>query len=151
MASSLTRIDGIVKRGHQVASGKGGGCYPQSTIKMQKPFFKNLGLDLSEFYNATINISIAPFTFSMERPKYLFKNVRWTSLHQPENFSFSGCKIIVKGNEYNAYIYYPHPETKTVHFQDSSTIEVIAPLIPDITYGDKVQLLIDESEVSLEN
>ena len=43
-------------RGHEVASKKSV-HYPQRTIEMQAPFFKERGLDLSGFHRGTLNIS----------------------------------------------------------------------------------------------
>ncbi len=151
MNGSWVTVNGIVQQGHQVASGRAKqGRYPEGSIKMQKPFFKQLGLDLSEFYEGTLNVSIVPYRFSLQNPEYTFRNVEWTSLHQPEHFSFSRCAVIFKDIQYSSWIYYPHPETKTTHFQQPSTLEIISLLIPKINYGDKIQLLINDNEVHLE-
>lgn len=151
MNSSWVTISGIVQPGHQIASGRSKQSgYPEGSIKMQKPFFQQLGLDLNEFHEATLNISIAPYRFSLQNPEYTFRNVEWTSLHPPEHFSFSRCKLIFKDVQYSSWIYYPHPETKTTHFQQPSILEAIAPLIPKINYGDKIQILINQNEVRLE-
>lgn len=145
-------INGVVSHGHQVASGKAqNSSYPDSTIRMQKPLFQELGLDLTGFYDATLNVSIAPYIFSIEQPEFTFRQVEWTSLHPPEDFSFSRCKIIFNNILYEGWIYYPHPGTKKTHFQEPSIIEIIAPLIPEIQYGNEVQILLDESEVSLKD
>jgi len=141
-------VNGIVKRGHQVASGKADPkSYPDSTIKMQKPFFQELGLNLAGFYDATLNVSIEPSTFVLREPEFTFHQVEWTSLHPPETFSFSSCKLIFDGITYDAWIYYPHPETKKNHFQEPSILEIIAPLIPNIKYGDTLQVLVDEHAI----
>ncbi len=45
-------VEGIIERGHQVASGMASDSpYPKGTIEMQTPFFQNLGLDLSAFFS----------------------------------------------------------------------------------------------------
>src|SRR6185503_17786920 len=89
------RISGIVDRGHQVASGMASdNPYPNGTIKMQIPFFKERGLDLGSFFQGTLNVSISPNSFEMKLPEYTFRKVAWTTLHPPEDFSFSRCKII---------------------------------------------------------
>lgn len=151
MSSSWITVSGIIQQGHQVASGRAKHSrYPEGSIKMQKPFFSQLGLDLSKFYKGTLNVSIAPYRFSLQNPEYTFRNVEWTSLHPPEHFSFSRCAVIFKDIQYSSWIYYPHPETKTTHFQQPSTLEIISPLIPEINYGDKIQLLINQNEVHLE-
>jgi hypothetical protein len=142
-------LHGILTRGHQVAS-RPSKDYPYSTLEKQKPFFKSLGLDLYEYFNGTLNISIAPFTFRMSAPQLTFELLEWTDLHPPETFSFSRCKVIFKGVEYEGWVYYPHPETKKTHFQNSSLIEVIAQEIPNIRYGDAVELWINADEIQIQ-
>ena len=111
--------------------------------------FKDLGLDLERFYSGTLNISIAPYTFTMTDPEYTFRQVAWTDLHPPEDFSFSRCKVIFKGEAYEGYVYYPHPETKKRHFQDASILEVLAVHIPDLKYGDHVEVELKADKVFL--
>ena len=125
------RLTGILMRGHQVAS-RPSKDYPYSSLEKQKPYFKALGLDLYEYFNGTLNISIAPLRFDMIRPDFTFELVEWTDLHPPETFSFSRCKVYFKNREYIGWVYYPHPETKKTHFQNSSLIEVITYEIPEI-------------------
>jgi hypothetical protein len=85
----------------------------------------------------------------MVKPEFTFKSVEWTDLHPPEHFSFSHCKVIFRDVEYNGWVYYPHPETKLRNFQNPSLLEVIALPIPEIQYGDEVQVLIDPQEISV--
>lgn len=151
MEHNWMTVNGTVQQGHQVASGKSADSrYSESSIKLQKPFFKQLGLDLSGFYEGTLNVSIEPYRFSMQRPEFTFRDVEWTSLHPPEHFSFSRCWVVFQDAKYSSWIYYPHPETKTTHFQQPSTLEIIAPPIPNLTYGDTIQIQINTDEVSLE-
>jgi len=145
----MNRISGILVRGHQVAS-RPSKDYPYSTLEKQKPYFKELGLDLYPYFNGTLNISIAPLTFKMRQPEFTFDKVEWTDLHPPETFSFSRCKVIFKSKEYAGWVYYPHPETKKNHFQNPSLIEVIALEIPNIQYGDSVDVEIIEDESKVE-
>lgn len=143
-------VNGIITRGHQVASGHAANSrYPEGTITMQKPLFKQLGLDLTDCHDATLNVAIAPLTFAIQKPTLTFRQVEWTSLHPPEDFSFSRCKVMSHGRTYDGWIYYPHPETKEDHFQSPSTLEILAPFIPNIHYGDRMQVLIDQREVFL--
>ena len=140
---------GIVIQGYRVASGPSRD-YPYGTLDKQRPIFKARGLDLEGYFNGTLNIDLRPFTFKLIKPEFTFRNVEWTDLHPPENFSFSRCKVIYKGIEYEGWVYYPHPETKLRHFQDPSLLEAIALPIPEIKYGDEVQVCIhpDRIEVS---
>ncbi len=150
MDAEWVTVTGIVERGHRVASGEAeDNRYPAGTISMQKPFFKQLGLDLSACHEGTLNVSIHPYTFTMRRPQYTFRKVEWTSLHPPEDFSFSRCGVIFDHVRYEGWIYYPHPETKKAHFQNPSIVEIIAPFIPNLTYGDQVHVSLNVTEVSL--
>ncbi|MCB9113026.1 MAG: hypothetical protein H6634_17420 [Anaerolineales bacterium] len=142
------RLPGILVRGHQVAS-RPSKDYPYGTIEKQKPFFTALGLDLHEYFNGTLNISIAPLTFEMSSPELTFPLVEWTDLHPPETFSFSRCKVIFNGAEFQGWVYYPHPETKERHFQNPSLLEVIAHEIPNIHYGDSVEVEVNLDEITL--
>ena len=142
------RLPGILVRGHQVAS-RPSKDYPYGTIEKQKPFFTALGLDLHGYFNGTLNISIAPLTFEMSSPELTFPLVEWTDLHPPETFSFSRCKVIFNGAEFQGWVYYPHPETKERHFQNPSLLEVIAHEIPNIHYGDSVEVEVNLDEITL--
>jgi hypothetical protein len=152
------KVNGIIERGHQVASGLGSDSpYPHGTIEMQIPIFKELGLDLTGYFQGTLNISISPHTFEVVKPEFTFKNVCWTDKHPPETFSFSRCRIIF--NETNpkskiqnpksidSWIYYPHPETKKLHFQSRSIMEIIAPPLPQIEYGSRIEVEYNCSEI----
>jgi len=143
------RLPGILLRGHQVAS-RPSAAYPYSSLEKQKPYFKERGLDLYGYFNGTLNISIAPFTFQMSAPEITFPLVEWTDLHPPETFSFSRCKVIFKGVEYEGWVYYPHPETKKTHFQDPSLVEVITYQIPEIEYGDAIEVELNLEEVTVQ-
>ncbi|MBK7450624.1 MAG: hypothetical protein IPJ47_14870 [Anaerolineales bacterium] len=143
------RISGTLIQGHQVAS-RPSAAYPYSSLEKQKPFFKALGLDLSPYFNGTLNISIAPFIFEMTAPEFTFPLVEWTDLHPPETFSFSRCKVIFKSVEYAGWVYYPHPETKKTHFQNPSLVEVIALPIPGLQYGDALEVRLNLDEIKVQ-
>ena len=134
-------------QGHQVAS-RPSKAYPYSSLEKQKPYFRDLGLDLSPYFNGTLNISIAPLEFEMTRPELTFELVEWTDLHPPETFSFSRCKVKFEEKEYEGWIYYPHPETKKTHFQNPSLIEVITYKIAGIKYGDAIEIGINSLEIT---
>lgn len=141
----------MVVRGHGVASGRGADSpYPISSLHLQKPFFKERGLDLAQYFEGTLNLSITPHTFKMQQPQFTFPFVAWTTLHPPETFSFSECRVIYRDATYEGWVYYPHPETKIRHFQDPTIIEVIAPFIPDLDYGDTVEFELNPDEITLD-
>lgn len=141
-------LPGILVRGHQVAS-RPSKDYPYSSLEKQKPYFKSLGLNLYEFFNGTLNISIAPLMVEMTAPELTFPLVQWTDLHPPETFSFSRCKVIFREVEYSGWVYYPHPETKKNHFQNPSLVEVITYEIPGIGYGDTLEVALNVDEITV--
>ena len=114
---------------------------------MQLPFFKQRGLDLYRFYPATLNINIFPKKFELKNPRYTFRDVKWFADHHSEDFSFFGCKVIHKNKMYDGYIYYPRPETKTAHFHDGSTIEIMTKYLKDIYYDSEIKLVFNSNEV----
>jgi hypothetical protein len=141
-----TRVKGFLAQGYRVASGPSRD-YPYGALERQRPIFKERGLDLAGYFNGTLNIDIHPDAFRMAAPEHTFHHVKWTDLHPPEHFSFSRCRVIYKDTEYEGWVYYPHPETKKRNFQNPSLVEVIAVPIPDIQYGDEVQVLLNADEI----
>ena len=104
-------VTGILIEGYHVAS-RPSKDYPYGAIEKQKPFFKERGLNLDYVYNGTLNISIGPKSFEMIKPQFTFEKVEWTDLHPPETFSFSKCTVTFGRENYEGWVYYPHPETK---------------------------------------
>ena len=148
MESDFITLAGIVKPGHRVASGQAENSpYERGTLEMQLPYFRDLGLDLSDYYLGTLNISIAPYTFEMRSPQYTFPQVKWHRDYPAETFSFSPCYLAIDSVEYEGLVYYPHPETKIGHFQDPTIIEVIAPKIDNLNYGDRLILKLHPAEI----
>ncbi len=141
-------VPGTVVEGYHVAS-KPSEEYPYPALEKQKRYFKEVGLDLDRFFLGTLNVSIAPLQFRMIKPSYTFKQIAWTDLHPPEDFSFSPCRVEYQQNQYEGVVYYPHPETKIRHFQVRSLIEVITEFIPHMDYGVRVDLLLDPEEIQI--
>jgi hypothetical protein len=138
-----------LKKGYRVAS-RPSKAYPEyGSIEKQKPYFKKLGLNLDRVFNGTLNISIKPYEFVMTKPEHKFKKVKWTELTNAEDFSFSQCKIKFQGKEYTGWVYYPDPKTKKDHFQSASTVEVLAPYIEGIKYGNKLELSLNSAEIKI--
>jgi hypothetical protein len=144
----MTLLHGILVQGYRVASGPSAD-YPYGALDRQRPIFKSRGLDLSNYFNGTLNIDIRPYTFKMVKPTFTFHDVEWTDLHPPEHFSFSRCKVIHEDIEYDGWVYYPHPETKKRNFQNPSLLEVIARPIPEIQYGDALQVVVNPDEIEI--
>lgn len=144
------RLLGVVEPGHGVASGRAEDSpYPAGTIALQAPIFQALGLDLSPFFPGTLNVSIAPYGFILHQPDYQFRRVHWTDRHPPEDFSFMECRVIYQDRSYAGLIYYPHPETKRVHFQQSTVLEVLVPWIEGVAYGDRLELEVKATAIGL--
>src|SRR5512147_1330683 len=95
-------IHGRLAQGYRVASGPSAD-YPYGALDRQRPLFKARGLDLSNYFNGTLNIDISPANFVMQKPEYTFQHVEWTDLHPPEHFSFSGCTVVFKEVEYDGW------------------------------------------------
>jgi hypothetical protein len=146
MTTQWTLLHGRLAPGYRVASGPSAD-YPYGALDRQRPIFAARGLDLSAYFNGSLNIDISPHTFKMMKPQFTFPHVEWTDLHPPETFSFSRCKVVYKDVEYDGWVYYPHPETKLRNFQNPSLIEVIAMEIPGIRYGDELDVLVNPNEI----
>ena len=144
-----TVVSGVIMAGYRVASGPSKD-YPYGTLEKQIPLFKQLGLNLVGYHLGTLNISIAPATFEMVNPEYTFRQVAWTDLHPPEDFSFSRCTVMFKGTSYAGYVYYPHPETKKRHFESASLLEIISVYIPEIQNGERAELELNADEIRIQ-
>jgi len=148
MKKDIVLVSGTVIEGYRVAS-RPSQEYPYSTLERQMPFFKVGGLNLERFFTGTLNVSISPIRFEIIKPAYTFRQIAWTNLHPPEDFSFSQCCVRFQFKEYEGYVYFPHPETKIRHFQDSSLIEVISEWIPGVRYGTRLELILDPTEIRI--
>ena len=146
----LVCLSAILVRGYGVASGKAPDClFPGGSIRLQKPAFLGAGLDLSDCYNGTLNLCIAPSTFKLVSPEYTFAKLSWQG--GQETFSFSRCILLAGKRVVAGWVYYPHPETKPGHYHDSSIIEVLAPWLEGLSYGHPLELGVKENEVLLSN
>ena len=142
-------INGTVVRGHGVASGCAGDSrFPAGTLGLQLPIFAGLGLKLDGFYHGTINVSVEPLSPRPRRPLVTYRDVQWHPGCPAEDFSFFDIKVAgVAGVPVPAYIYWPHPETKPEHFQDTHVVEILAPHIEDISEGKPVCLWVDPARM----
>ena len=92
---NCVEIRAEVVRGHQVASGTNGDPrFPGGTVRMQLPYFRSLGLDLSAFYPGTLNVSIAPLDYHVLRPHLTFTGVKWHPTEPAEDFSFFNLRLM---------------------------------------------------------
>ncbi len=141
-----------IVRGHRVASGMNGDPrFPGGTIAMQLPHFLRLGLDVSRFHPGTLNVSIAPLHYRVLQPRLTFRDLQWHPSEPAESFSFLDCKIIIAQRTHDALIYLPHPETKPEHFQAPDVLELLAPWIEGLRYGDEIQIQADPAQIVFES
>jgi CTP-dependent riboflavin kinase len=144
----MQQVTGVIQAGYRVASGLADNSpYPAGTIALQMPHFQRLGLNLSDCYPGTLNVNIAPVKFELLQPAYTFPDLRWIEGFDRETFSFCHCKIEFQNQSHSGWIYYPHPETKIGHHQPPTLVEVLAPRIAGIGYGDRVVLLTRPNEI----
>ena len=133
-------LTGHVVAGYGVASGRSTSSpYPAGTIDLQAPFFQAKGLDLSDCFAGTLNVSFAPTEVVFSEPDFTFSTVHWSEQHPPETFSFWRITLqSAADGEVQAWIYYPHPETKERHQQPRSVVEVLAPRLRGIEPGSEL-------------
>jgi hypothetical protein len=149
--SNWIQVKGVIKEGYGVASGKSGDSrFPNGTIEMQRRSFAERGLSFDQYFPGTINVSIYPCQYSIKKSKYTFRDIKWASGEPTEDFSFFDCRVILDdGTKLEGLIYYPHPETKTEHFQDPEVFEIITRFIKDLRYGDELILEIDKMQINI--
>jgi len=135
-------IPAIIVQGHRVASGLNGNpLFPSGTMRMQRPFFKELGLDLYRFHPGTLNVSIAPLCYHVVRPKHTFRALKWHPTEHAEDFSFFDVAVYRVGMPpVEGFIYHPHPDTKPKHFQNSDVLELLLPWTEGLAYGTEIAL-----------
>ncbi len=137
-------LDGIVVRGHGVASGIGIN-QDEGSIKKQKRFFDKI-IDWEHFWPGTINVSISPNRYLWKNNKATYEGINWHVDQPKEDFGISKCKITVKGESHDAWAYCPLPKTKTQNLHDPTMIEIIAPKIEGLEYGDKVSVVLNDND-----
>ena len=157
--SNLRWHSAVLLKGHGVASGQALNSgearmtpYPQGTIAMQSPFFSALGLDLSPYWPGTLNLSFAPSELHLSHPDFCFRDLEWTHLHPPETFSFWRIHLRFVGNNdvtVPGLVYWPHPETKARHWQNQSTLEILAPYISHLSLGQIVKIGVNPATIQI--
>ncbi len=146
------RIRGKILQGHGVASGKSGDRrYPEGTLKQQLPYFIERGLDLSVYYLGTINLDIAPVHYVIGNPKLFMENVRWSTHIPPENFFFFDLTVHLNDDIFKGLIYMPDPRTKVEHEQKTTVLELILPKIPNLQYGDLIEIEVPGDQMTFKN
>lgn len=146
-----TEFTATIIQGHRVASGQNGDpAFPGGTLRMQSPYFRKLGLDLSPYYPGTLNVSIAPRHYKVVRAPWTFPLVKWHPVDPAETFSFFHVwRVLFDGSRVEGLIYYPHPETKPKHFQPDDMLELLFPKMDDVAYGTEMTLEVDPNELEI--
>ena len=144
------RVRGIVGAGHGVAGGGGPDApHPEGSLARQYPLFLERGLDLGRCHPGTLNVSIRPLSFRVHSPRWVFEDVLWTPKQPAETFLFARCVVEHDLGHVAGFVYQPDPATKTVHFDDPTQIQVVAPYVPGAACGSAVVLGLASSEVEL--
>ncbi|WJG09765.1 hypothetical protein [Aliiglaciecola sp. LCG003] len=147
-----TSVIGTLIAGHQIASGTNSNSpYPAGSIAMQLPKFKALGLDLSDCFAGTLNLQFAVNSVEIIKPDFTFEDVLWAEGFMAETFSFIGCEIALNNRVYKAWVYYPHPETKLRHFQQTNVLEILTLPIQPIRYGEQLEFHFDADKIAFHN
>lgn len=144
-------LAGVVVPGHGVASGRAKrDQFPGGAIRLQTPVFAALGVDLSPYYPGTINVDVSPRRVDVVAPRHRLEQVEWLEGYPAETFSFVDMEIRAGGREYDALLFYPHPETKPEHHQEPGVLEVLARRIAGVAPGRTlaVRLATDQVAVS---
>ena len=142
-------VSARIVQGHRVASGQNGNpLFPGGTLRMQLPFFRALGLDLSRYHIGTLNVSIAPLTYRVLAPRFTFRAVKWHTTEPAEDFSFFDVRLLRENAlPMEGLIYFPHPETKPTHFQKTDVLELLFPLFEELNYGMEIQLEVPSEQM----
>ena len=138
--------------GYRVASGQNRDArFPGGTLKMQAPFFRELGVDLDAYFPGTVNVSIAPNRHRTVEARHTFRQVKWHPVEPAEDFSFFDLRLIHPGRPpVEGYIYFPHPETKPEHFQKPDVLELLLPRVDGMHYGMELMLQTPSSQLIIE-
>ncbi len=144
------KVSATIIKGYGVASGKANDPrFPRGTLELQKPFFRSQGLDLSQYYSGTLNISIKPYRYQVKQARYSFKQVKWSPVSPAEDFSFFDCTLVIGDCHQPGLVYYPHPDTKPEHFHTSDTLEILTTFIEQLTYGDSVEFDFNPAQLEI--
>lgn len=139
-----------VVKGHQIASGLANDLrFVAGSINAQLPYFKMLGLNIENFHTATLNAEFDCNTIELNDYDYYFKEIKWHAQMPAEDFKFRRCQVIHQEKSYSAVIYQPQLSTKTEHFKAKNVLEIMAPFIEHISYGDQLTLDIPADAITL--
>lgn len=151
-------LQGTLVSGYQVDSGNStrDKRFPLGTLRMQAPYFAALGFDFDEYFDrkhvwGSLNVDIAPYTYTQVKSDHFLKAVHWTDLQPAENFFITYATVKFRDQSYKAIVYNPDPATKPNHFQFPTIMQFIAEKIPDIAYGDKLTVQIPDDHFTIQD
>lgn len=142
-------VTGVVEPGFGYASGARSEKYPEGTINLQRPHFAERGLDISHCFAGTINLSIAPRRFRIRNPEFVLRHVPWTHKRPPESFFVGGCRIESGDERVDGFIYCPDPGTKNSTIDNPSHLQLLAPFIPNVSYGTQLRVWLRSAEFEI--
>ena len=143
------KIFASICHGHGIAS-KASTRYPQGTIALQYPVFKEMGLDLSHCYGGTLNLSIAPKNYKIITPKFNLKDVDWYPARgQTENFLICDCAIKIGEGYISTYVYQPDPSTKIEYFDDPQALQIISPYIDGLDESKPIEIFLSSKQIEI--
>lgn len=144
-------VTGVVEAGYGHASGVRSTKYPEGTINLQRPHFLSRGLDIRHCFAGTLNLSIAPRSFRMKQPEFVLEQVRWKEGRRPENFFIGRCRIGGGDEPVDGFIYFPDPSTKESSIDNPCHFQLLAPFIPNISYGTVLAIQLRSAEFEILN
>ncbi|WP_077285946.1 hypothetical protein [Cognaticolwellia aestuarii] len=145
----MASFDFELVKGHQVASGLANDDrFVIGTIALQLPLFNRLGLNLDNYHRATLNAQFNCEEVILNHVDYHFTQVKWHRDLPAEDFRFCRCQVLHADQAYSSIIYQPMAETKTEHFQPKNQLEILAPFIDNIHYGDICRLVVADTALT---
>jgi len=145
MTGEKITIKGIISEGLKAASGqrhKGAA----GTIALQKPGLKSIGVEVDKLFNGTINLQLKQ-GFHITKPDYTLTDYEWIE-GVFESFDILRCKIKYGQSTYEGYVYRPK-ESEHAAAHEASIVELLAPEIPGIRYGDRLSIDVAKDRVVL--
>ena len=140
---SRTNIGGTIIRGHQVASGLASDCpWPGGSIARQLPLMAKLGVPVGSFFAGTLNVALDSESVMYPEDAEFDFVLDWRHPDKPTHFWLHALRLGFNEREYLGWSYrkmYPLGYV-SLHPQPPNVIEVLAPFIPGISYGSRVQL-----------
>ena len=136
--------------GYQVASGLAVDAeFEQGSIALQKPHFKQRGIDLTHCFNGTINVAFNVQQVAILRSHHHIEQLKWYQHWPAEDFDFVKCELCFNLQRVTGFIYQPSPTTKIDHYQPANVLELLAPKLDGLVYGSKLELLVEHGYLML--